>query len=359
MVVYVMRAAGTWGECAHATMWSRHVEVHFPSRAEVMSCHMDPAASTSVRSAVPPNGAKTSSRSRFSGAAAPTALISDEWMATLVQYVAVLKKVMFDDAREEMSEAVKQHVPLELKSQIRMHSESVNGVGILYGGHVSEPVAAHETLTRHRSMRRVQRDGTNEEHAPFLNSVYMHDQDCDGDQKIILDEQTNGGKLGALVANSVFQQARVLLNKERAERLALEELYCRKQLNVVDELEEEARFEILYSEGRCRNRMESDEVGQFLQRKRQSLDSARAATILRAADALKGEKDSLRDETLRHAIAIRQEVATERATHLEVLETMIRELPLQPNASNIDAEVARLVLRARREDPPNYFPGFE
>lgn len=360
MVVFVMKN----GVRTHPMVHTRHVDVQFPTRAEVLSCHADPLVSPAVKSATPPAGPKTSSRgARFGTSATPSSLISEEWMTTLVQYVAALKKSIYDDAREELSHAIKQHVPRALMSQLQLRSSGgERRVSILYGGQLNEHVTSHETLTRQQSIKRAQRnDMQGEENAPFLNAVYMHEKE---DHRVQEEEpHTEGGqdrgKLNALVVNTLFQQARSMLQRESTDRRALEKNFWKSILGVAYDWEEECRFGVLYEEARAWKRLEADEVGHYLLKKRQSQDNVRAATIRRATEELKSEKDALREEVLKSAISTREEVAAERVVHLETLEGLISELPLQPNASSIDAEVARLVLQQRRQEVPEYFPGFE
>jgi hypothetical protein len=358
MVVFVMKS----GVSTHPFVVSRHVDVQFPSRAEVLSCRTDPITSPAAKSATPPAGPRTSSRGgRFGNSAAPSSLISEEWMTTLVQYVAALKKGMYDDAREEISQEIKKQVPRCLMSQLQLRSSGgERRVSILYGGQLNEHVTSHETLTRQQSIKRAQRnDMQGDENAPFLNSVYMHDHDPHvADEEPHL-EGHDRGKLNAIVVNTLFQQARSMLQRESTDRRTLEKQFGNSMLDVVFDWEEECRFGVLFEETRAWKRLEADEVGHYLLKKRQSQDNARAATIRRATEELKSEKDALREEVLKSAISTREEVAAGRVAHLETLEGLISELPLQPNASNIDAEVARLVLQQRRQEVPEFFPGFE
>lgn len=347
MVVFVMsKQDPTKG---HAMMRSRHVEVVFPTKENTaleMSSSRTPTAPTSRLASVNRSGI------RFAKSSPPLSLIPDEWMHTLVHYVAELKRAMYDSARQELSDAIMADIPLQLKQRLKGNTSDLLTVEMMYGGQISESVATHKSLTHTMSMRRLERPGSAASSRGFMDvsAHYMSfdSPSCDGGEHL--------GRLDALRGNATMQQIKSLVSRERAERHAIDSSFWLLRRHIGESLEDEERAALLMEQHKLWNRILSAEVGEFLQCKKREQVNARLVVQHQATALLKSEKDALLDYVLASGRAETQAVAQERVCQQQAVDAMLSELPMEPSNSSVDAEVARLLLKERRKKKEDLFP---
>jgi hypothetical protein len=261
---------------------------------------------------------------------------------------------MFDTARDDLSAAIKGSIPLELKN--RLGKNDLLTSGLTFVGQVSEQVSTHKSLTSTMSMRRMkksdkERPGSAGSGGAFMDVAahYMsNDPDINLDQERI-------GRLDALRMNAILQQMKSLSQREKMDRRSRENAMWTGRTAIAEGLEEDTRAEILRDEEKMYSRLSGTEVGEFLVRKKREQVASRTSVIQRAAESLRQEREQLREVVLRRTAQERKETTVAQSRFDEVFQACLAELPMTPSATNIDAEVARLILRDRRSGRPEYF----
>lgn len=338
----------------HSRIQSRHVDVMFP-----MDCSQPDTTTTTTPCApsaereLPPGAAFVRGAVRVQPAPTPKPLVSSEWMNSLVQFVASQKKICYDGAREELGDALKASIPMEMRESLLRKSDVQVG-GITKVGQVSEQVSTHLSLTSKMSMRRLQQQNRQRSDSfvaddPFMTvSPHYICEDADVDEPAL-------GRLEAYMGNAMLQALRLVRGGEVDHRARIEKLHVRSIMGALEDLEVELRAILSQAQTKEWNKLCGREVADYLASRRREQTSSRNSTIAKGAERLKAEKEAVRRDML--AALAREGVESEAwvAEAERLFEECYEELPTGPNYSQIDAEVARLILRERRQKV-EYFP---
>lgn len=271
----------------------------------------------------------------------------------LVHYVAERKKLLYDSARDDLATTIKSCIPVVLKHKLKDNKSDLLTVGMMYGGQVTEAVATHQSLTHTMSMRRLNGERPLSAGSRGFMDVSAHYINHDHPLQQHLPPQM--GRLEALRMNAVYQLVKAFVAREQKERRDIELDYWTSRTLISEFYECESRAAITLNEDKDRNRIASAEVGHYLLSRKKEQVGARNSVLETAVRSLKAERDKLREFVLVSSRKEADDVTAQQPIQRSAVEAMIAELPQSPSNSNVDSEVARLLLKERRKKRTEYF----